>query len=67
MSLSARNTDLTNETQDRKAVMMKLLLAVLPMLAVVTFGYDASAKPKCPKGTSYDAATGKCIGKRMGY
>lgn len=47
--------------------MMKLALVLVPILAVVAFSLDASAEPKCPKGTTYDSTTGKCVGKRIGY
>ena len=45
--------------------MSKANLALLSIIALLAFGFDASAESKkCPKGYVYDEESGKCVVKR---
>ena len=45
--------------------MSKVILSLFAIVALLAFGFDASAQSKkCPKGYVYDEDTGKCVVRR---
>lgn len=48
--------------------MSKIIVAAFTIVAVIAFGFEASAQSKkCPDGYYYDEEIGKCVKRRGSY